>query len=321
MHHRLKSVLRGLALAGVLLPVILAFASIAGAQEEEQRIVVLVNDTPISAYDITQRVRLISVTTRQKPTKALQKAATDELISETIQLLEARKGGIVVGKDEIDRAVDSVGKRNNMTGPKLIAALGKLGVHSQTIRKRFEAQIAWQRVVRAKFRHQVQVGDAQVDQALTKQKPEDGAPAEQKKTEFQLQRVRLELPENPDQKTIAKRLVEAEKLRARVKTCDQIGDAIRRLSKTSVKPIGRKSADQIVQPSRALLTAAETGSLTPAYVTSSGVELYAVCGRRSVQSDNKQRERVQAQLIGQEFEILALRHLRDLRQEAFVEFR
>lgn len=320
MNHRQKIMLCCLVIAGLLLP--MGFASTVWAQEEEQRIVALVNDTPISAYDITQRLRLISVTTRQKPTKALRKRATEELISETIQLQEARKNGVIVAKDEVDRALESVGKRNKLTGEKLISALAGLGVGSQTIRQRIEAQIAWQRVVRAKFRSQISVGDVQVDQALSEKKPDENAPAGKKKTEFQLQRVRLELPENPDQKTIARRLVEAEKLRARVKSCSQINDAIRRLSKSSVKQLGRKTADQVVQPTRALLTAAETGHLTPAYVTSSSVELYAVCGRKSIQAaTNDERRKVEAQLIGQEFEILALRHLRDLRQEAFVEFR
>lgn len=309
-----------LALLCLLLP--MAIAPSAWAQEEEQRIVALVNDNPISAYDITQRLRLISVTTRQKPSKELRKRATEELVSEAIQLQEARKSGVIVGKDEVDRALESIGKRNKLTGPKLISALAGLGVDAQTIRQRVEAQIAWQRVVRGKFRSQISVGDAQVDQALSEKKPDENAPAGEEKTEFQLQRVRLELPENPDQRTIAKRLIEAEKLRGRVKKCSQINDAIRRLSKSSVKTLGRKTADQVVQPTRALLTAAETGHLTPAYVTSSGVELYAVCGRKTVRAEsNAERQKVQAQLIGQEFEILALRHLRDLRQEAFVEYR
>ena len=110
-------------------------------------------------------------------------------------------------------------------------------------------------------------------------------------------------------------------MRQQVKSCDQIEAAIRRYSDASVKQLGRKTADKVVQPSRALLTAAKVGQLTPAYITASGVELYAVCGRRSVKSDDNQRKKVERQLAGQEFQILAQRYLRDLRQEAFVEYR
>jgi peptidyl-prolyl cis-trans isomerase SurA len=305
-----------------LLALALSFAAVAKptiAQEDEQRIVVLVNDTPISAFDISQRTRLLSVTTRQKPSDALRKKATDELISEAIQLQEAKKYGIVVPKEKIDSALNKIAKRNNMTGDKLIAALGQLGIHKRTFRRKFEAQIAWGQVVRGKFRNQVAVGGAQIDRALSDRKPEDGDGKET--TVYRLQRVRLKLPENPSQKSIAERLVEAERLRQRIKGCDGIEDAVRSISGSSVKTIGRKTAEQIVQPSRALLAVAKPGQLTPAYITATGVELYAVCSRRSVQADDEQREKVQRELMGQEFQILALRHLRDLRQEAFVEYR
>lgn len=306
-----------------LLALALTFAAAAGpamAQEDEQKIVVLVNDMPISAFDVSQRTRLLSVTTRQKPSEALRKKATEELISETIQLQEAKKYGIIVPKDEIDSALEKIAKRNNMTGEKLLAALAQLGIHKRTFRRKFEAQIAWARVVRGKFRNQVAVGGAQIDRALSDRKPEDGGDSK-KTTVYRLQRVRLKLPESPSQKSIAERLVEAEQLRRRVKGCDGIEDAVRRISGSSVKTIGRKTADQIVQPSRALLAVAKPGQLTPAYITATGVELYAVCSRRSVQADDDQRKKVQRELIGQEFKILALRHLRDLRQEAFVEYR
>jgi hypothetical protein len=54
--------------------------------QTEEKIEILVNDTPISGYDISQRVRLMSVTTRQQPTPAMRKKAVEDLISESIQI-------------------------------------------------------------------------------------------------------------------------------------------------------------------------------------------------------------------------------------------
>ncbi len=316
MRFRLRHVLFALA-AGLSL-IVAAPAHFVLAQSEE-KIEILVNDTPISGYDIAQRLRLISVTTRQKPTPELRKKAVEELISETIQLQEARKNGITVPTQDVDRALNSIAKQNNMTGQKLVAALQQLGVESQTMKQRIEAQIAWGQVVRGKFRSQVSVGASQIDKALSSQTPDEGGETE--KIELQLRRIRLELPNSPSQKKIATRLVEAEQLRNRVTKCDQIDDAIRGYSDASVKDIGRKKADNYTQPSRAFLMTAKTGHLTPANITSSGVELYAVCSRRSIRTNDTQRQKVRAQLVGQEYEILALRHLRDLRQEAYVEYR
>lgn len=290
--------------------------------QTEEKIEILVNDTPISGYDISQRVRLMSVTTRQQPTPAMRKKAVEDLISESIQIQEARKFGIIVGPDEVEQALASIAKRNNVTKEKLVQALTGLGVDIRTMKRRYEAQMAWQRVVRGKFRSQISVGATQVDKALSNKKPEEGEEENLvEKTEFQLRRVRLELPESPEQKEIAERLIEADQIRQRVTSCDQIESAIKRYSDTTVKDLGRKKAENYTHPSRALLMAAKPGQLTPAYITSTGVELFAVCSKRTVRANDTQRRKVQAELIGQEYEILATRYLRDLRQEAYIEYR
>ena len=46
-----------------------------------------------------------------------------------------------------------------------------------------------------------------------------------------------------------------------------------------------------------------------------------VCARRSVNRNDKQRQEVRSKLVSQEYTILARRHLRDLRQDAYVEYR
>ena len=51
------------------------------------------------------------------------------------------------------------------------------------------------------------------------------------------------------------------------------------------------------------------------------IDLMAVCARRTVKADEKQREKVQEDLRAKEFEMLAKRHLRDIRQDAHIEFR
>ena len=52
-----------------------------------------------------------------------------------------------------------------------------------------------------------------------------------------------------------------------------------------------------------------------------GIEIYAVCGRRPLKTDAKVREKAMEELAQKEFEIVAKRHLRDLRQDAHIEFR
>jgi len=56
-------------------------------------------------------------------------------------------------------------------------------------------------------------------------------------------------------------------------------------------------------------------------VSRSAVELYAVCGNRAMDSETQVREQTQRKLLNEEMMIRAERLLRDLRQDAFVEYR
>lgn len=301
-----------LAIAITALPNAIAYA------QKEQSIAVLVNDEPITNYDITQRMRLLTVTRRQQPSEAMRKRVIEDLIAERIQLQAAAKSGVAVNDEEVDAVFGNVAKSNNMTADQLTTSLGQLGVNASTMKEQIRARIAWRQVVQRKFRGQVSVNASQVDEAISSEEPAEG---QKKATEFQLQRVRLELSGSPDQRTIARRLVEAERLRTRVRTCTNIEDVIRPLRKTSVKAVGRRTAQQVPQPTRAILLASQEGQMTPPTITSSGVELYVVCAKRSVNRNDEQRQKVRSKLLSEEYDILARRHLRDLRQEAFVEYR
>ncbi len=285
--------------------------------QSEQSIVALVNDQPITNYDVTQRLRLITVTTRKKATDALRKKVIEDLISESIQLQEATRNSVVISDEKINEMFSGVAKSNNMTGKQLTASLAQMGVNAKTMKEQIRSRIAWRRVIQRKFRSQVSVNASQIDKAISGEEPASG----EKETEFQLQRVRLKLPDGPDQRTIAARLVEADKLRKRFRSCSNIDEVAKSVRKATVKSVGRKLATKMVQPTRAILLSTKEGQMTPPVITSSGIEMFAVCVRRSVNRNDEQRKQVRSKLVSEEYNILARRHLRDLRQEAFVEYR
>jgi peptidyl-prolyl cis-trans isomerase SurA len=61
--------------------------------------------------------------------------------------------------------------------------------------------------------------------------------------------------------------------------------------------------------------------MLPPVTTSAGVELYAVCGRRALGGNEERRSRAMAELQSKELDVLARRHLRNLRQEANIEYK
>ena len=286
--------------------------------EGELKIVVLVNDEPISAYDIVQRVRFISSTTRQKPTEQLRKQVIEDLIDERIQLQEAKKLTIAISEKEIDTSIGRVAKTSNMSAKQMQEALKQLGVNPSTFRARIKAMMAWRTVIRRKFRRQIVVSSAEVDKMM---KSEESSP-NAKKTELQMQRIDLQLPQKATQRAVADRFIEAENLRKKFNGCQNISKLAASVQNASVSPMERKTTDQISQPSRALLLKAKVGQMTPARLASKTIELYAVCDRgTAVEDKEKKRQAIEAKLRQQEFNTFANRYLRDLRQESYIEYR
>ncbi len=302
-------------LIGVIAAIV--FHGSAAWAQKELSIVALVNDKPISAYDVLQRLRFVSATSGTQPTEAMRKKVLNDLVNESLQVQEAKKMNIAIGKDAIDSALNKIAKRNGMTGEQMGKALAQLGINDATFRDRMTAILSWRQVIRQKFSRQVRVSATQIERAM-----KDQVSGQVEKTEFQLQRVSLKVPHGADQRTITSRLVEAEQLRRKFNSCKSISDLVKNIDDASVQSLGRKTADQIAQPSRALILNASTGQLTPASITAASVELYAVCGRRAIKGGDPQKRRaVENKLRQQEFGRVSQSYLRDLRQDAYIEYR
>lgn len=322
--------LRGLIALSAL---VVALAPVSAHAQAEQSIVVLVNDQPITNFDVSQRLRFFEVATKKKATAAAREKVIEELIVERIQLQEASKAGIAIDDKEVNEVFSAMAKRNKMTAEQLTKALAQLGVNAKTLRDRSRAAIAWRELVKRKFRNRVTVAAVDVDRALNNDSvggqdiadggdsgdDQSGASKGEEKTEFQLYRVYLELPDSSDQKQVMARLADAEKLRDGFRSCKSIAELVGNISRASSRDVGRKHADEIPQPTRALLLSAKEGQMTPPNITASGIELYAVCSRRTVRSDDGERKEVRSKLINEQYQRLANGYLSDLRASAFVE--
>lgn len=285
------------------------------AAQSEQSIVVLVNDDPITLYDVEQRQRFLAVTTQAQPSPALKKQATDMLIEERLQIQQAKKLGLTPDESTVNKVLTGMAQRNKMSPDGLAAALGQMGVNIKTLRDRVRAQVAWQEVVRRKFRRDVVIGDADVDKALS-----GGGEAEEKTT-LQLRRVKYQIPSNADQSVIAKQLAEMETVRAKLQSCGKVSSLTQGMKGLTVKTLQNQLASSLSQPTRLLVTTAKVGQMTPPTLSGSAIEAYAVCGKRAVKGDPKKRQATENKLMEQELGIRAEGLLRDMRQEAFIEYR
>jgi peptidyl-prolyl cis-trans isomerase SurA len=302
-----------LTIVSALIAVAAIAAGFPPGEASAQGIKALVNDEPISSYDIDQRMRFLAVTTRQQPSEQLKKEALEMLVDERLQIQEGKKLNVTADESQISEAVANMAQRNNMDEAKLAAAFSQVGVNIATLKSRIRAQLVWQQVVRQKFRYEAMVAQTEIERAS--QSTSSGG------AQLELHQVRLSVPSNGGDAAVAQRLAEAEQLRANFKSCASIGSVASSISGATVRNLGAKSAAEMGQPARTLLMNAKVGQMTPPNVAGDAIELYAVCGKKSVAENSESQKEAAQKAIQDEFEIRAKRLLRDLRQDADVAVR
>ena len=139
--------------------------------------------------------------------------------------------------------------------------------------------------------------------------------------ELQVQKITLPMPAKPDQAAMAKRYAEADALRQRLDGCKAMAGMAKDAGNARFEDMKYIKPSIIPEPTRSMLVGARDGDVLPPATAASGIEIYAVCGRRAVKGDEKEREKAQEELQAKEFEIMAKRHLRDLMQDAHIEYR
>ena len=246
----------------------------------------------------------------------LKKEAQEELIDERLKLQEAKRGGIEITDEDVRRMMKTLADRNKMTEEQFAQHVKGVGVDISTMKERTRAQAAWREVVRRKFSSQIAITNRDVDRMISATANETGADT----VELQVQKITLPTPGKLDQAALARRYAEADGLRQRMDGCKAMAGR--------AKEVGARFEDMkyikpstISEPTRSMLLNARDGDVLPPATVAAGIEIYAVCGRRSIKADEKERERAQEELAQKEFDIMAKRQLRDLRQDAHIEYR
>ena len=300
-----------------MLRLLLCSAAFSGLAQEVS-IKVLVNDDPISDYDIDQRERFLAITTQQQPSPALKKKATDMLIDERLQIQEGKKLGCTADEDDVNRILRDMASKNNLDVDGLTTALGRAGVNIKTLKDRIRAQLVWQDVMRRKFRREVQIADVDIDQAVAESGGEGGDEAE---NALQLRQVKFAIPAGADQRTIAAQLAAAEALRARFRMAN-VAELAKGVSGASVKTLAGP-AGGLPAPSP-LGSWSECQSRADDAAHDLSVRRRALRRLRQAFVQGRRpssREQTQRKLMAKEMMMRAERLLRDLRQDAFIEYR
>lgn len=302
-----------------LVPVLLGLALILTAPfslQAQAAIRVIVNDVPITDYDISQRARLITLTQRKSASIA-KRQAKEELVDDQVKLSEAERMGIDISPSQVDNAYGNIARNVKMSPGQLSKALRQGGVKPETLKSRLKAQLAWNQIVQARFRGKIEVDESDIIAALKKTDEEE----RQKSVEYDLKRIIVVVPKNSSGGFKSKRKRESNQIRAAFNDCENPGAVLGQYSEVVVQPIGRRLETELPANMRDEINALQPGKLTKPSTTPVGYEMIAVCGKREIASDIAVRTELENELRAKEGESQSRRYLLEIRRRATIIYR
>jgi peptidyl-prolyl cis-trans isomerase SurA len=169
--HWMKLIL--LVIAGLAI-----FCSLAAAEVVE-RIVAVVNDEVISMSEVEQMAKVIQSQPGMKlppgSGKDLQRELLDALILQKLAKIEAKRRGITVSEKEVDKALESFKKRNNIPDDKTLSRmLAKNDLTLKAFKQQLADQMTHERLLVVVAGSKVVVTDKEVRQFYDQEYPKIG---------------------------------------------------------------------------------------------------------------------------------------------------
>lgn len=132
-----------------------------------QQIVAVVNDSPISLYDLKQRVLLfiMSSGSRQLSQQELQyynQQALQSLVDDKLKIQEADKYKTVISRGEKEESFANYAQQMRLTPTQLEKQLNNVGVRKESMLVQVEASLAWEQVVGGLLMPQVSISDEEI---------------------------------------------------------------------------------------------------------------------------------------------------------------
>lgn len=239
----------------------------------------LVNNTPITNYEIQRRAAFLKLRRVNGNRNAI---AENELIEQALKLGISKRYRTYASDSQVNQAYARFAKRNRATPAQLGQQLGQMGVGASHFKEFIRTQISWQATVAKRYQTEtIQVSERDVVTGLRKSgsvKPE--------LTEYFFKQVVFVVPEAKRSKSLLNaRKQEALTFRQQFPGCDQAVEAVKALHDVTIIDRRRILEPELPPNWKEPIINADAKGTTTVQETDNGVEFIAVCSKKQVSDD------------------------------------
>lgn len=142
------------------------------------RVVARVNDDAITDFDLSQRVLFAIKTSGLQDSPDLRQRMAPQMlrqmIDERLQVQDSKKLGVKPSEAEIQNRYTEIERAAGLGRGQFRQYLQSVGISPDIASQQIEAQIAWAKIIRRKVRSQVDVSEAEIDDAMSRMRSNVG---------------------------------------------------------------------------------------------------------------------------------------------------
>jgi peptidyl-prolyl cis-trans isomerase SurA len=283
------------------------------ARPAAAQVVALVNGAPITEIDITQRIKLIQVTSHKA---ASRQEALKALVDEHLKIFITKRYGIEPSAQDIESAFANMAERSRLSARQMEEQMSRQGLSPTAFKNKLKADIGWSGLIRGKFASSLQISDIDIRSSLGAQnEPEKDAAAAKIYTLYPITFVA------PNGSQEGARRNEAENLRSRFASCTEGLKLARALHGVVVRDAIKRGSSDLAPQLREILDKMEIGRLTAPEVTPQGVQMFALCERQDGDSNTGNKRAAREDLFSKRFEAESKKFLEEVRRQSMIEYR
>lgn len=135
------------------------------------KVVAIVDDDVVLASELNSRVnaikaRFVNEPEQLPPDSVLREQVLDRLISESIQLQMATRGGIFISDDQVSQSFTQLAQNQGLTPNQLMTELSNQGESVTSVMRDLRRELTLQQVQQARVNSRIYISDAEVDTFL-----------------------------------------------------------------------------------------------------------------------------------------------------------
>src|SRR5262245_51306977 len=168
---------RGAICLGLAISLQIQSAAPAHAQDS-LRIAAVVNEDIITELDVYMRLRMALMSAKLEDTEETRQRLVPQvirnLIDDHLKLQEAKRAGIKVNPADVEKRINALAERNNMTREELEDFLKGNGILIDALADQMTADLSWARLVQRTLRPRIVITDQEINDEAARMKATTG---------------------------------------------------------------------------------------------------------------------------------------------------